>query len=1204
MRIIFLTILTVALFGVAFFFERYHASEDGLKHYITQIEKGLHQQETEVEQLAEVLQTEWSKQADFDYNSFLLQQNLSSKPYNVLLFGADSLLFWGNHKIIVSLDSANGVRQLENGFYFVKKKILFGDKSLLAIIPLKQQYQLDADFKRESNYLPNGFGEMGEATPLLSITTQEITNFAIRNLSGEPCCFVKYEQKGYLSSAAQYELIVYYFLAFIFLAYLVNSLSLILMRGKYARFGIVFFILAVFGIKYLSFSLDLTHTLGAIPLFTEYLTSNLILNKTPGSMFINIMLILWVIMFYYKNVPISKLGHYLPFAWRISIAIALYVLVICGIFMTIDMHREIIQSPNLAFAFDNFFYIEPSSVLTIFCLLLIWFALFLFNYKAIANIFSLGFDQRMRTIIIAALLVLVFGMLNYRNILVINPLIVVIFCFLYIILLDVFYENKIGSYLSWFLTWIGIFALSTTLLLYTYKRDTDLELLSTALNQMANDKDSIAEEQLQTLANEIQANTDSLNDRKELLNFIHQRTKRKEYLSDHYNLALSDTTIFARNNKVRSSPDSDGVMNYIAQVPITTIDGNLEYYQLEAYPINETPNQSYASSLFKVPYLKIKDFSRINFAIFDKNGILLDSKGNYSRKDFPEQLPYLGKYKDIISTTQTEYILRTEQGKVLVGKIVYGSIFKIIFPFTYILIFLFGISSFIITINTFTNGIDKFFVLPRGSSLQLRVQRSVIGLIAFVSIFTIGATILFVQTIFEKDYSSQFSQNTNIIHHNILNDLKYQENAALELSKVVAPISKSHQIDILLYDLSGKMLNPQGKKIYEKGILSQQMNPEALFKLKNLNDWQCILDESIEEFNFKAAYGKIIKNDKTIAYFSIPFYGKELERRNSMSETIGALVSIYIVLLIPFIIFTFMVADNLMDPIREIGHKLGLIKLGQKTLDVEWKGKDALGDLIHEFNEMLSNFDKEAKAEQQTAKDEAWRMMARQVAHDIRNVLTPMKLSIQFLEHTTQNAEDSVKERVSRIAGTIVEQIHNFNQIATNFSDYSKAETQANAIEETNLNEFVSRNCELFLNEIDSRIAIIVNLPKEQFTVKMDKAQMSRVITNLITNAKQAIPDNRDGRIDIHLSQKEQNALIRVSDNGFGIPIEQMEQIFQPNFTTKNSGSGLGLAICRRLVEDIQGKIYCTSILEQGSVFYIELPIVEIIEIEEENKEI
>jgi signal transduction histidine kinase len=242
---------------------------------------------------------------------------------------------------------------------------------------------------------------------------------------------------------------------------------------------------------------------------------------------------------------------------------------------------------------------------------------------------------------------------------------------------------------------------------------------------------------------------------------------------------------------------------------------------------------------------------------------------------------------------------------------------------------------------------------------------------------------------------------------------------------------------------------------------------------------------------------------------------------------------------------------------------------------------------------MLSNLRTQAQTGVQNARDEAWQQMAKQIAHDIRNTLTPMKLSIQFLEHSSSSPDvnPTIGERIRRISATLVEQINHFNQIANNFGDFAKARTEPSAIESADLNDFLALNCELFKNNLESKTAVNVFLPKDTFFVRIDRAQMARVVTNLITNAQQAIPENREGRIDVYLFEQDDKAVIRISDNGSGIPAEQIEQIFQPNFTTKNSGTGLGLAICRKLVQDVEGHIYCTSVLHQGSDFYVELPI-------------
>jgi signal transduction histidine kinase len=864
--------------------------------------------------------------------------------------------------------------------------------------------------------------------------------------------------------------------------------------------------------------------------------------------------------------------------------------------MTIQTHKMIVTAPDLSFDFDNFFYINISSTMTVLSILLIWFALFLLNYKITLNILMLNFSRRQRALIFGVILLVLAGLLQYANVFEQPIWGIVCFCAIYILLLDSFAEGRDGSRFTWLIGWLMFFGISSTVLLYSYHRAVDFKNLEEAVNKLAFEKDNNVIRDLDDILNYVESNLDSISTRNALDQSIHQVTKRKGYLLDHYDLKLSDSTVYADKTVARALPSNDSIgnLNYDVRLPIL-VNGERKHYRLEATQKDANVQLSYQEPLFKVPYLKIKGLSNISYSIF-KNNVLIKGHGqNYVRDLSTIDVASFTTSRKISNKYSTQYILKGNDGKIIIGYIPYGGLPKMISLFTYLLVFLFGISLLTVTINTFTNFIDDFFVLSLRGSLQTKVQQTIVGLIIFSCIFIGGISIIYFTNIFQNNNNTYIIEKLNSVQSNIANDLAGKVGNNETLMNLVAPISNTHQIDINLYDLSGKLLNPEGKNVFQKGIQSDLMNSEAYQFLTLQGNYTQVLDEKIGTFKYQAAYGKIIKNQKTIAYFGLPFYKKERERANALSDTIGHLLSFYVLLIMAVVIFSYLVASVLLRPLKEIGAKLKLVKLGQKRLDVDWKGSDALGELIREFNIMLENLRKQAQAGEQSARDDAWQQMAKQVAHDIRNALTPMKLSIQFLEHSsyTPDLNPEIGDRIRRISATIVEQISHFNQIANKFGDFAKAQTEPTAIETVNLNDFVALNCELFKNNLESDTVVNIHLPKETFFVKIDRAQMARVVTNLITNAQQAIPENREGRIDIYLFEHEDNAVIRVSDNGLGIPSEGLEQIFQPNFTTKKTGTGLGLAICRKLVQDVEGSIYCTSTQLQGSDFYVELPITE-----------
>ena len=217
----------------------------------------------------------------------------------------------------------------------------------------------------------------------------------------------------------------------------------------------------------------------------------------------------------------------------------------------------------------------------------------------------------------------------------------------------------------------------------------------------------------------------------------------------------------------------------------------------------------------------------------------------------------------------------------------------------------------------------------------------------------------------------------------------------------------------------------------------------------------------------------------------------------------------------------------------------------------------------------------------------AWREMAKQVAHEIKNPLTPMKLSIQYLDKMVKTNPDRAKDLTEKVASTLVTQIDALTNIANEFSNYATMPKANN--EKIILNEIVEAVHDLFRKRDD--MDITMSEPIADLLVFVDRNQLIRILNNLVKNAIQAIPDDRRGKIDIALNKKNHSAIITVKDNGTGIPEYMKQKVFTPNFTTKNSGTGLGLAISANMIDSMNGRIYFDTRIYEGTTFFVEIPL-------------
>ena len=271
-----------------------------------------------------------------------------------------------------------------------------------------------------------------------------------------------------------------------------------------------------------------------------------------------------------------------------------------------------------------------------------------------------------------------------------------------------------------------------------------------------------------------------------------------------------------------------------------------------------------------------------------------------------------------------------------------------------------------------------------------------------------------------------------------------------------------------------------------------------------------------------------------------------------------------------------------------MGKTLKDVKLNKENKKIEWKGKDEIGMLINEYNKMIEALEDNASMLAKVERDNAWREMAKQVAHEIKNPLTPMKLSLQHLQRSIHHKRGNTEELSLRMCDTLMNQVDNLQQIADEFSNFGSLPQSDN--QRILLNDVVERIHDLFRNRQDMDIHLIE--PIDDIGVYADKNQLIRVLNNIVKNSIQAIPEDKKGYIELRLWKESNKAIITVKDNGVGISEDQREMIFKPRFTTKSSGSGLGLAIAANMIDSMGGTIRFESEQNLGTTFFIELPLI------------
>ena len=613
----------------------------------------------------------------------------------------------------------------------------------------------------------------------------------------------------------------------------------------------------------------------------------------------------------------------------------------------------------------------------------------------------------------------------------------------------------------------------------------------------------------------------------------------------------------------------------------------------------------YTELLIDQQYKNLKELGKFEYAIYD-NFEIIDQEGKIYGPilniDY-DKLPQQNKSKELTFGNRSELIYRSADNKIVIIGREKETFIQAISLFSYIFgLLVLLVSGFAVVNSLFSILPDTLnFSLANKPSLKNRIQLSVIALI-ITSFIIIGfVTVWFFRNSSEDYHEKRLERKTQ----SVLTDAKREVQlliSKMDSTKAITDlldpkaISKIHRMDVNVYDLSGELVKSSEEDIFNKGIIANRMGALAFQALSRQGLTEYIQDEErMGELNYKAAYIALLNDDRqTMAYMGLPYYSKQSKLRSDVTVFMSTLLNVYVFLLLIAGGIAIAVANSITRPLAKIGDKLKEFKLGKTNERLVWKSQDELGALIGEYNSLIKKLEESADKLAQSEREGAWREMAKQVAHEIKNPLTPMKLSIQYLQHAFHSNPDNVEALLKRVSSTLIEQIDNLAHIATEFSNFAKMPRAEN--QKIEINQLVYNIYVLFSENHD--IDVSLNLPINTFTVFADRNHLIRVFNNLLKNAIQAIPEDRRPNIQVNLYQNEDVVTFMVEDNGTGIAEDKREKVFVPNFTTKSSGTGLGLAISKNIIESVDGKIYFETEVGKGTKFFVELPIVAIKELE------
>jgi two-component system nitrogen regulation sensor histidine kinase NtrY len=479
-------------------------------------------------------------------------------------------------------------------------------------------------------------------------------------------------------------------------------------------------------------------------------------------------------------------------------------------------------------------------------------------------------------------------------------------------------------------------------------------------------------------------------------------------------------------------------------------------------------------------------------------------------------------------------------------------------------------------------------------SLRIRIFLSMIVLILIASILMASISVIQFKNEARNYHQERLERKEDAIKEHInyvLSTTTYpltEKNLPLIFKDKIHELSDIHNLEINIYSLDGKLLK-SSKASFSVDNVSPPI-PKYIVKLVQSSIEKRYVDiKSIDGIKNRSSFSQI-KDDKfkPLGILNLPYVEDDGFYENEIQEFLIRLSQVYFFMLIIAFALAYFLASYITKSLKTISDKINETSLNQKNekIVIEANSRE-INSLIKAYNAMVDELEESATMLAQSEREQAWREMAKQVAHEIKNPLTPMRLTVQSFQRKFDSNDPNLKQKLDDYSKTLIQQIDTMSSVASAFSNFASMPAQQN--ETLNVVEVVEFSLDIFNEEyihFESESTEIITI--------MDRTQLVRIITNLVKNAIQAIPEYQDEKsILVSIKRAENNVEISVKDNGIGIQTENIDRIFEPKFTTKNSGMGLGLGIIKNIIENYKGTITFETEYGKGTVFTVSLPIID-----------
>jgi len=479
-------------------------------------------------------------------------------------------------------------------------------------------------------------------------------------------------------------------------------------------------------------------------------------------------------------------------------------------------------------------------------------------------------------------------------------------------------------------------------------------------------------------------------------------------------------------------------------------------------------------------------------------------------------------------------------------------------------------------------------------SLRTRIFLSMIILIVIASVLMASISIIQFKNEAKDYHQERLDRKEFAIKEHInyvLSTTTYPltpENLKLIFKDKIHELSDIHNLEINIYSLEGKLVK-SSKSTFSVDKVAPPIPNYILKLVQSSVDKRYVDIKNIDGVKNRSSYSQI-KDDKfkPLGILNIPYVEDDGFYEKELRQFLLRLSQVYSFMLIIAFALAYFLASYITKSLKTISDKINETSLNQKNekIVIEANSRE-INSLINAYNQMVDKLEESATMLAQSEREQAWREMAKQVAHEIKNPLTPMRLTVQSFQRKFDANDPNLKQKLDDYSKTLIQQIDTMSAVASAFSNFASMPAQQN--ETLNVVEVVEFSLDIFNEDF-----IRFESNSEEIITVMDRTQLIRIITNLVKNAIQAIPEEQSEKaVLVSVYAEEDHVIIAVKDNGIGINTENTERIFEPKFTTKTSGMGLGLGIIKNIIENYKGTITFESEPGKGSTFMVSLPVVK-----------